>query len=512
MKPIKILMLLIVLAAMAAGTGMVSAMPFDGFSDVDITDHTTYYNDFGRSVANAGDLNNDSYTDLVIGSALSHRAYVYFGGPGFDGITDIEIADHAHGDGLGFGTSVANAGDLNNDGYADLVIGADGAGKAFVYYGGPGFDGTSDVDITDHPLEYDFGFSVANAGDLNNDGYADLVIGAAGKAFVYYGGSGFNNVSDVTIATGGSFFGSSVANAGDLNNDGYADLVIGAETAKKAYVCYGGPGFNNVSDVTIADHTGEGGFGSSVANAGDLNNDGYADLVIGADGARKAFVYYGGPGFNNVSDVTIADHTGGSFFGSSVANAGDLNNDGYADLVIGADGARKAFVYYGGPGFDGTSDVDITDHTAEGYFGFSVANAGDLNNDGYADLVIGAFGAKKAFVYYGVDYPLKYLPQPVIVTLQGKLTDTAGNPIQTGSLQVTINDSLGNPVWQSSFNDCLFDGVFNIPLGAVQELRLIPGSIYQMVIEIDADFATFVAADVTFGDNVPAGDVIKFTA
>ena len=401
----EIVLVLGIVSIVVAGTGMVSAMPFDGFSDVDITEGASY-----------------------------------------------------------FGYSAATAGDLNNDGYTDLVIGAPSANKAFVYFGGPGFDGTSDVTIDDHTTESFFGWSVANAGDLNNDGYTDLVISAPGAA-------------------------------------------------RKAFVYFGGPSFDNVSNVTIEDHTAESFFGDSVANAGDLNNDGYTDLVIGASGAEKAFVYFGGPSFDNVSDVDITDHTGEGDFGSSVANAGDLNNDGYTDLVIGAPGAAgKAFVYFGGPSFDGFSDVTIDDHTAEGRFGDSVANAGDLNNDGYADLVIGAPSANKTFVYYGVEYPLKYLPQPTIVTLQGKLTDAAGNPIQTGSVQVTINDTLENQVWQRTFNDSVFDGVFNIPLGAVQELRLIPGNMYQMMIEIDVDSAAFVAADVTFGDTVPAGDVIKFTA
>jgi hypothetical protein len=111
---------------------------------------------------------------------------------------------------------------------------------------------------------------------------------------------------------------------------------------------------------------------------------------------------------------------------------------------------------------------------------------------------------------------LKYafiLGTPTIVTLQGKLTDsTTGSPVQTGSMRVTIKDSRGFQVWQNTFNNSLFDGVFNIPLGAVQELMLIPDLIYSMEVEIDADSAAFVAADVTFGDNVPAGDVIKFKA
>ena len=111
---------------------------------------------------------------------------------------------------------------------------------------------------------------------------------------------------------------------------------------------------------------------------------------------------------------------------------------------------------------------------------------------------------------------LKYavsLTTPTIVTLQGKLTNsTTRSPIQIGSIRVMIKDLSGAQVWQNTFNDVLDEGVFNIPLGAVQELRLRPESIYQMEIEIDTDSATFSTADVTFGDNSPSGDVIKFRA
>nr|QNT35626.1 hypothetical protein BFFPPMPJ_00031 [uncultured Methanosarcinales archaeon] len=369
-------MILGLASVILACTSAVSAVPFDGESDVDIAKGES---NFGVSVANAGDLNSDGYTDLVIGTHGANKAFVYLGGPSFDRFSDVDIIDHTGES--GFGHSVANAGDLNGDGYTDLVIGGFSAKKAFVYYGGPNFDGTSDVDITDHTGESGFGHSPANAGDLNGDGYTDLVIDAYGanKAFVYYGGPSFDGTSDVDIAdhTGESEFGVSAANAGDLNNDGYADLVIGARGANKAFVYYGGLDFDGTSDMTIDDHAGETRFGDSVANTGDLNNDGYADLVIGACGANKAFVYYGGPDFDGTSDVTIADHIGDSGFGVSAANAGDLNGDGYTDLLIGTWGANKAFVYYGGPDFDGTSDVTIADHTGESNFGVSAANAGD---------------------------------------------------------------------------------------------------------------------------------------
>jgi len=439
----------------------INAVPFDGKSDVNIIDHTGE-TDFGNSMASAGDLNNDGYVDLVIGAHSNKKAFVYFGGPSFDNISDVNITDHT-GETF-FAYSLDSAGDLNNDGYADLVVGATNTHKAWVYYGGPSFDGTSDVTIDDHTTETDFGWILTNAGK-------------------------------------------------DLNDDGYADLVIGAFGAKKAFVYYGGPSFDNISDVDITDHTAEGLFGTGLASDGDLNNDGHADLVISSPTTKKAFVYYGGPSFDGTSDLTIDDHTGEANFGYSLASASDLNNDGYADLAIGTSTEKKVWLYYGGPGFDNVSDVTIDDHLSDAQFGTRATSGGDLNDDGYADLVVGAPSAKKAFVYYGVDYPLKYLAQPTIVTLQGKISNsTSDSGISTGSLNVTIKDSHGSLVWTKAFNDVLDDGVFNTLLGAVQELRLIPGNTYEMEVAVDADSATYTTADVTFGDSSPSGDIIKFVA
>lgn len=112
-------------------------------------------------------------------------------------------------------------------------------------------------------------------------------------------------------------------------------------------------------------------------------------------------------------------------------------------------------------------------------------------------------------IYFAKEVSVK----PTLVTLQGKLTDsTTGNTVQTGSIRVTIKDGKGNQIWQNTFDDALNDGVFNIPLGARKSLLLMPDWMYHMQIEIDADSAVYVAPDVTYGDNTPAGDVIKFKA
>jgi len=105
-----------------------------------------------------------------------------------------------------------------------------------------------------------------------------------------------------------------------------------------------------------------------------------------------------------------------------------------------------------------------------------------------------------------------FTPQPTIVTLQGRLTNaSSGIVVDTGSMYVDISNSTGE-VWGSSFNDVLRSGVFNIPLGAATELKLIPNNVYSMTVMIDVDSTTYSTADVTFGDESPSGDIIKFTA
>ena len=108
--------------------------------------------------------------------------------------------------------------------------------------------------------------------------------------------------------------------------------------------------------------------------------------------------------------------------------------------------------------------------------------------------------------------PAPVTASPTIITLQGKLTNNAGDYVQEGSMKVTIYDLSGARLWQETFDDVIDNGVFNIPLGAIQELKLIPGSVYQMEVAIDAESATYATPDVTFGDKEPVSDVIKFKA
>ena len=317
------------------------------------------------------------------------------------------------------------------------------------------------------------GWSVSSAGDVNGDGYDDLIIGAyradpngdsnAGATYVVHGGAsapgtgGRFNLSSLDGSNGftltgidaGDGSGRSVSSAGDVNGDGYDDLIIGAwsadpngdSNAGETHVVHGGasaPGTDGVLDLGALDGTN--GFilngidasdysGGSVSSAGDVNGDGYDDLIIGAWGADpngdsnagETYVIHGGasaPGTDGVLNLGALDGTNGfiltgvdagDFSGWSVSSAGDVNGDGYDDLIIGANGAGSnagaTYVVYGGanaPGTDGELDLSdlngtngfiLTGMDAYDYSGWSVSSAGDVNGDGYDDLIIGAFRA-----------------------------------------------------------------------------------------------------------------------
>ena len=260
-----------------------------------------------------------------------------------------------------------------------------------------------------------FGYSVSTAGDVNGDGYDDVIVGAygnatggidAGRAYIYYGGNIFNSIADVILtgAAASDFFGSSVSAAGDVNGDGYDDVVVGANSndaggndAGRAYIYFGGSSMNNTADVILTGAAANDAFGSSVSTAGDVNGDGYSDVIIGAPyndaggiDAGRAYIYFGGSSMNNVVDVTTTGAAANDNFGYSVSTSGDVNGDGFADVIVGAylndaggTDAGRAYIYFGGSSMNNIVDVTLTGAAANDNFGWSVSTSGDVNGDGY---------------------------------------------------------------------------------------------------------------------------------
>ena len=405
----------------------------------------------GQSVSDAGDVNGDGYADVLVaacadaGTSTGGVAYIFFGGASMDGNADVVM--NAQSTGEGFGCSVSSAGDVNNDSYDDVIVGAFSTyyngpdrGAAYVFLGGPMMDGKADVDLIGEASGDFFGKSVSGAGDVNGDGYDDVVVGAfgndaggmaAGRAYVFFGGNVMDRSPDV-IMTGeaaSDIFGCSVSGGVDVNTDGFDDVIVGASgniaggvMAGRAYVFFGAASMDAAADLVYTGVAAYDGFGGSVSGAGDVNGDGYDDVLVGATGndrgatdAGGAFVFFGGPIKDTMADLNLTGETSYDCFGAPVSDAGDINTDGFDDLVVGAygndaggDTAGRAYVYFGGPSMNGTPDATFTGMAAGDLYGYAVSGSGDVNRDGCDDVIVGALqndsaagDAGRAYLYCG---------------------------------------------------------------------------------------------------------------
>jgi hypothetical protein len=394
---------------------------------------------FGHSVSTAGDVNGDGYADVIVGAYLydsgqtdEGAVFVYHGSAkGLSRTPNwIAVSDQA---GANFGYSVSTAGDVNGDGYADVIVGARGfdnsqtdEGAAFVYHGSAtGLSPTPNWKAVSDQTEVYFGNSVSTAGDVNGDGYADVIVGDSfydngqyneGAAFVYHGSaSGLSHTPNWTAESNQdmAFFGSSVSTAGDVNGDGYSDVIVGAPGRNAVFV-YHGSATGLSADHNWTAESDQGGmsinFSRSVSTAGDVNGDGYADVIVGAPGydpdmkdwGRRgaAFVYHGSAtGLSSTPNWTAKSDRVYYEFGHSVSTAGDVNGDGFADVIVGAplisppqDPYYKsaALVYHGSSsGLSPTPNWKAVFYEDQSNFGSSVSTAGDIDGDGCAEFIVG---------------------------------------------------------------------------------------------------------------------------
>ncbi|CAN1521639.1 FG-GAP repeat [Burkholderiaceae bacterium] len=485
------------LSDIAQGTGgfVINGQGVDNFS--------------GTSVSSAGDVNGDGLADLIVGangrdpliglfgSAVidAGSSYVVFGTTRG---TAVDLSAVAGGTG-GFvingqaasdnsGVSVSAAGDVNGDGLADLIVGANrsdpsavvNAGRSYVVFGKNSTSTVNLADVTSGTSTLGFvingqgassesGISVSTAGDMNGDGLVDLIVGAhqssptdingfAGRSYVVYGKTSASAVELASIAagtggfvidglTGADFSGRRVSAAGDVNGDGLADLIIGApgadpvynsanNQAGRVYVLFGQSSGTVMKLSAVA--AGSGGFvingegaennlGQIMGAAGDVNGDGLTDLIMGVPSlyssggmsSGRSYVVFGKSTGGAVNLSAVTSGTGGFIIdgnnesdrsGASVSAAGDMNGDGLGDLIVGATGSNAGTVVDAGRSYVVFGKTDSTgiklSNIVAGSGGFvingqcrddssgnSVSAAGDVNGDGLADLIVGAYSS-----------------------------------------------------------------------------------------------------------------------
>ena len=436
----------------------------------------------GYSVSSAGDVNGDGVADILIGARYADTAgqgnrgaaYVVFGKPSgqsFGAEVDLSALNSSNGFRLDgsenyaqAGRAVSAAGDINGDGFADLIVGAlygDGTGSAFVVFGGSTVGSGGSLDLTSlngsngfraFDVENDarVGKGLSAGGDINGDGIDDFLVSAfladtnptnAGQTFLTFGATNVGNNPLATLQLsqldGQIGFqldgfattdrsGTSVRLLGDVNGDGFGDALIGAPSygagdAGAGFLVLGSAsGFANgtLSGLTrfdgesAGDNVGENGSGV-LGGAGDINGDGIADFIIGVpdhsatDGA--AYVIFGSSSF---ASTTTLDSTLGSVgfelrgsnegsydAGQSVDASGDVNGDGLADIIVGSPDGSYATVVFGATSFAQSSTLTSLDDGTSGFrlsgsagydAGHSVIIAGDINGDGFDDMIVGA--------------------------------------------------------------------------------------------------------------------------
>ncbi len=406
----------------------------------------------GRAVS---DLNADGRSDLVIGakghdsvSPNAGRVYVFPGGPDLTRDTRPSLTLDGEAENDFFGQSVSSRGDLNGDGVCDLAVGApfstQQTGRAYVFLGGASASTRPSSTLSGAAPGADFGRSVAIVGDVNGDGFDDLLVGASsalaggapsGRAYLYLGGEPFDTTADLTLDGGatGDQFGRVVAAAGDVNGDGFADFLVGAPRADAmgaadsgaVYLYLGGTTPDGTADLVVRGTTMDDVLGASLSPGGDIQGDGYADFLVGSpqrmQSAGSVYVFAGSPTVSATPQRTLTGTVGagpGESLGRAVAGAGDVNGDGFDDVLVGSPfftvngelAAGRVFLHLGGPsGLVETPAATFSGSISNDNLGDAVAGAGDVDGDGLDDFLLGApqapfmgrGGPGTAFLYLG---------------------------------------------------------------------------------------------------------------
>ena len=368
----------------------------------------------------------------IAADAGAGRVYVYAGSATGVSATNVSAIDGPDGAGTAFGKILVAAGDLNGDGFGDVAVGMPASdGHVYVYLGGPsGLSANSRWTLPGSDgAQASFGATIAAAGDVDGDGYAELLVGApayavgsnagVGRAHLFFGGATGLRASSVTLDSldgAGASYGTGLAGAGDVNDDGYADIAVMAPGVNvgegKVHVYTGSPTGPDPSSKTASFAialTGSGRDENGALAFGDVDGDGRSELIVGsaatasslgADAGRVRVVPFGvvGP---IPSEAVVIDgpSRAGERFGTAVT-LGDFNADGYDDLAVydpAGGGALQEVVhiYYGSdagltPGNGPTTSAVTTAAPSGTGFGSAISGRADLDGDLADDLVIGA--------------------------------------------------------------------------------------------------------------------------
>jgi hypothetical protein len=404
----------------AAGAAyLVFAASLQGSTEIDLGDADIKIigqssSEAGVSVSSAGDLDGDGLDDLLVGAEGTDDTYVLLGSSLgsaseliMDEDADYVLSGEAGGDYAG--TSVSSAGDVDGDGLADILVGApvensggSVAGATYLVLGSS-LGSTVQISLADADYkfigdsDYDYsGTSVSGAGDVDGDGLDDILVGAPGDttAADYGAGSGGYSAGAVYVILGSS-----------LGSSWEVDL--------------------STADYKLVAVHEYGSLGQSVASAGDVDGDGLDDIVMGAYGVEQTYLLLGSS-LGSTSEIHLADadltlNGSGDRSGYAVDGVGDVDGDGLDDLFISGYGETSVDDYKGGAYLvlastihDGGATLDLKTEadyhfggeTSGDRAGVSAAGAGDVDGDGLADLLVGAWGEDSGGSWSGSAYLL----------------------------------------------------------------------------------------------------------
>lgn len=400
----------------------------------------------------SGDVNGDGFDDLIVGAPRWNdeqgRVYVFFGGSNMDNKADLIMDGEPETKGR-FG-GLLGCGDVDNDGFDDIVVSAwrwkNLTGRVYLFYG----DTTNKIDSTADLIfegeEENRGFGAGWSGilveDIDGDGHDDVIIPNPGipedkefpgRVFLYWGNVKSKMDTDCDLAFipewAGLRYGVSIA-CGDIDHDNYKDIVIGANAypfsdvfsgVGRAYLYYGNSKdrMDSLCDLVFdADSAEVNGFGSNIG-IGDVDADGYDDIAISSllygKNQGRVYLYYGDSKSNidAIPDMMLTGETENNYFGQLVYCRGDVNSDGFNDILVGAyqfnNLQGRAYVFLGDKKekMDDTADRIFTGENDKDWFGNYGGTYGDFNNDGYDDFAIGArnweknAGQGRVYLYHG---------------------------------------------------------------------------------------------------------------